>query len=175
MPEDFAEKIDAALWADKNHRMYFFKGDRFIRINPANDWRVDEGYPKPIAGNWPGWPAHFANGIDAALWGDPNGKIYFFNEHDYIRIDPDNGCNVDDCYPKPIAGNWPGWPAHFTLGIDAALWSELNQKVYVFRGAQYIRIDPSAGWNVDAGYPRWINKNWMPFPEKHEIGIGVIG
>lgn len=172
VPEEFYD-LDAALYAAKNHRIYFFKDDQYIRINPSNDWRVDANYPKPIADNWPGVEPPFAGGIDAALQSPPNEKLYFFKGSEYLRIDPDNGWQVDENYPRPIAGNWPGWPAHFLQGITAALWSETNQKIYVFRGAQYIRIDPANGWNVDPGYPRWINGNWMAFPEKHEIGLGI--
>lgn len=172
VPEEFYD-LDAATYTRKNHRVYFFKDDQYIRINPSNGWRVDADYPKPIAGNWPGVGGTFADGVDAVLESPPNDKVYFFKGNDYLRIDPNNGWQVDDGYPKPIAGNWPGWPAHFTQGIDAILWSETNQRIYAFRGTQYIRINPSNGWDVDAGYPRWINKNWMPFPEKHEIGLGI--
>ena len=96
------------MWGQPNQRIYFFKGAQYIRVDPANSWKVDPGYPKPIAGNWPGLPANFAAGIDAALWSPPNQKIYFFKGAEYVRVDPNNAWNVDPGYPKPIAGNWPG-------------------------------------------------------------------
>ena len=72
------------------------------------------GYPKPIANNWPGFPAAFAAGIDAAVvWN--NGKAYFFKGANYIRYDIKTD-KVDAGYPKPIAGAWPGL---FTSGIGA--------------------------------------------------------
>ena len=174
MPEAFYDP-DAAIYASRNHRVYFFKGDQYIRINPADQWRVEAGYPKPIAVNWPGVPDTFAQGIDAALESPTNGRIYLFRGDEYLRIDPANDWLVEDGYPKPIAGNWPGWPANFTRGIDAILWNEANRRIYAFRGTRYIRIDPANGWNVDAGYPRWINGNWMPLPEKPELGLGIQG
>lgn len=140
-------------------------GDQYIRVNPSNAWNVDPGYPKPIQGNWPGVTGTFANGLDAALWSDTTRKIYFFKGSEYLRINPSNGWNVDPGYPRSIAGNWPGFPAAFVAGIDSALWSETNQKIYCFKDAKYIRLDPNSGWNVDPGYPRWINKNWIAFPE----------
>ncbi len=164
-PADFAEGVDAALWSDKNHRIYFFKGSQYIRVNPANGWAVDPGYPKPISGNWPGVTGGFAEGLDATLWSDPTEKLYFFKGSEYLRINPNNGWNVDPGYPKPIAGNWPGFPSDFASGVDAAVWSDSNSRIYFFRKNKYIRVNPANGWNVDPGYPRWINKNWMDFPE----------
>ena len=164
-PANFAQGIDAALWSEPNQKIYFFKGNQYIRVDPNSGWNVDAGYPKPIAGNWPGFPANFARGIDAALGSKPNGKIYFFKGNQYIRVDPSTGWNVDPGYPKPIAGNWPGFPANFANGIDTAEWSESNQRIYFFKGTQYLRVNPADGWNVEGGYPRNININWrIPFP-----------
>ena len=47
--------IVAALNGQGPHigQAFFFRGNQFVRY----DWlqnRVDDGYPKPIAGNWPG-------------------------------------------------------------------------------------------------------------------------
>jgi hypothetical protein len=76
-----------------------------MRYDIAAD-KVDPGYPAAIAGNWPGFPANFAAGINAAvLWN--NGKAYFFKDTEYIRYDIATD-KMDEGYPKPIAGNWPG-------------------------------------------------------------------
>ena len=100
-----------AVW--NNGKAYFFKGTQYIRYDIKTD-RVDVGYPKPIANNWPGFPPAFAAGIDAAVvWN--NGKAYFFKGANYIRYDIKTD-KVDADYPKPIAGNWPGL---FTSGLDA--------------------------------------------------------
>lgn len=164
-PADFASGIDDVVWSQKNLRIYFFKGDQYIRVDPNNGWIVEPGYPKPIAGNWPGFPADFANGIDAAAYSKPTQKLYFFKGNQYIRVDPNNGWNVDSGYPKPIAGNWPGFPADFAAGVGAAEWADFNQRIYFFKGTRYIRVNPANSWNVDGGYPRNININWrMAFP-----------
>ena len=165
LTESFYRRMDAALWSDTNQKIYFFNGSEYIRVDPANGWRADPGYPKPIAGNWPGFPASFASSVDAALYSDANQKIYFFKGSEYIRVDPKNGWNVDPGYPKPIAGNWPGFPADFAVGVDAALWAEWNQRIYFFKGTRYLRVNPAANWSVEGGYPRDININWrIPFP-----------
>ena len=159
-PRSFGQNLDAAVWAHKNGKVYFFQGNQYVRVNPDNNWEVDNGYPKPIAGNWNGFPASFANGVDASVGNDVNNKIYFFKGNEYIRVNPNNNWNVDAGYPKPIAGNWPGFPANFTNGIDAAIWSGTNNKIYFFKDAEYIRVDPSNSWNVDLGYPKPILGNW---------------
>lgn len=115
--------------------------------------------------NWPGLTEPFYRSMDDALWSGTTTKIYFFRGSEYIRVDPNNGWNVDPGYPKPIAGNWPGFPADFANGVDTAEWADFNQRIYFFKGTRYIRVDPANNWNVEGGYPRDININWrMPFP-----------
>jgi hypothetical protein len=164
-PDDFAAGIDAAVYAKTNNRIYFFKGNQYIRVNPNDGWKVESGYPKPIAGNWSGFPTSFASGVDAALWSEKTQRVYFFKGSQYVRVNPDAGWAVEAGYPKPIAGNWPGFPADFAAGVDGALWGEDNKRVYIFKGTRYLRVNPDAGWAVEGGYPKHINKNWkMPFP-----------
>src|SRR5689334_16052762 len=56
-----------------NGKAYFFRGAEYIRYDIASD-RADPGFPKPIAGNWPGlWDRD----IDAA-YNAGAGKAYFF-------------------------------------------------------------------------------------------------
>ena len=164
-PDDFAEGVDAGIYTKTNNKIYFFRNNEYIRVDPNSGWQVDVGYPKPIAGHWSGFPAEFADGVDAALWSEPNQRIYFFKGAQYIRVNPAAGWAVESGYPKPIAGHWSGFPAEFASGVDSALWSEHNDRIYFFKGTQYIRVNPSAGWAVEAGYPKNINGNWrMPFP-----------
>jgi hypothetical protein len=59
-PAPFTSGIDAAaVW--NNGKAYFFKGKQYIRYDVATEV-TDAGYPKPIAGNWPGV---FTDGVDA--------------------------------------------------------------------------------------------------------------
>jgi hypothetical protein len=92
-----------SIWP--NGKAYFFKGAQYVRYDVKTD-KVDSGYPVPILGNWPGWPALFGSGIDAGvLWN--NGKAYYFKGSQYIRYDI-AADKVDPGYPAAIAGNWPG-------------------------------------------------------------------
>jgi hypothetical protein len=160
LPKAFRDGIDAALMRESNGKIYFFKGSQYVRMN--NDSRMDAGYPKPIAGNWKGLPAAFNQGIDAALWRESNGKIYFFKGSQYVRIGNDS--RMEAGYPRPIAGNWKGAPASFNQGIDAMLMRKGNGKIYAFKGRKYIRWSNVAN-GMDAGYPKWIHGAWMAFPK----------
>jgi hypothetical protein len=161
LPESFYKGIDAALFREDNNRLYFFKGNQYVRFG-AGSTAVDAGYPKPIAGNWPGLPASFQTGIDAALWRESNGAVYFFKGSQYVRFTKVSD-GVDAGYPTSIAGNWPGLPASFQTGIDAALMRKDNHKIYFFKNRLYVRFTKVSD-GVDPGYPAWIDRNWMPFP-----------
>ncbi|MDP1774858.1 MAG: hemopexin repeat-containing protein [Methylobacter sp.] len=152
-----------SIWP--NGKAYFFKGAQYDRYDPKAD-KVDPGYPKPIQGNWPGFPAGFEAGVNAAVvWG--NGKVYFFKGSQYIRYDI-VADKVDAGYPKPIKGNWPGlWADKIDAGV---VWP--NGKAYFFKGSKYIRYDIATD-KADAGYPRAIQGSWPGFPSSFTTGINA--
>jgi hypothetical protein len=157
LPSEFRSGIDAALYRNSNGKLYFFKGNQYIRVTGTT---VDSGYPKPISPNWKGMPADFAQGIDAAFLRESNGKIYMFKGNKYVRL---TETEVDPGYPKTISQNWPGLPSEFTTGLDAALMRRDTSQIYFFRGRKYVRYS-NVPEGIDPGYPNWIDKNWMPFP-----------
>jgi hypothetical protein len=156
LPASFNAGIDAALWRPTTGKSYFFKGSEYVRLT---DTTMDATYPKPIAGNWVGIPASFEAGIDAVMWRPSNNKIYMFKGNQYIRL---TETVMDAPYPASIASGWPGMPASFQSGIDGAFVSDAGL-MYMFRDRKYVRFTNVAS-GVDAGYPKWIDKNWMPFP-----------
>lgn len=153
----------SGIWP--NGKAYFFKGAQYIRYDPKAD-KADQGYPLPIAGHWPGFPASFSSGVNAAVvWG--NGKAYFFKGSQYLRYDI-AGDKVDQGYPLPIAGHWPGLWAN---NIDAAVvWP--NGKAYFFKGSQYTRYDVATD-KADPGYPKAISGSWPGFPANFAAGINA--
>jgi hypothetical protein len=166
MDAQFAAKLypgpvaPTSIWP--NGKAYFFKGAQYIRYDAKAD-KADAGYPLPIAGNWPGFPANFAAGVDAGVvWN--NGKVYYFKGSEYIRYDIASD-RVDLGYPAPLS-KWRGlWPDR----IDAAVvWP--NGKAYFFRGSQYIRFDIATD-KADVGYPKAIRGNWARFPARFAAGI----
>ncbi len=146
--------VDATVrW--NSSKAYFFRGNQYLRYDIATD-KVDAGYPQPISGNWPGWPATWTN-VDAVVrW--PNGKVYFFRGSQYLRYDVATD-KVDTGYPQPIAGNWPGvW----TSGVDYVV-NYNNTKAYFFKGREYVRYDIATD-KADTGYPQPIVGSWPGVP-----------
>lgn len=142
-------------------KVFMFHGNSYLGYDRGED-RLDEGYPLPIANNWPGLAEAGFDEIDAAL-NTGHGKVYFFRGGQYMRYDV-VADRADDGYPQPIANNWPGIvEAGFVDGIDAAL-NLGNGKAYFFRGNQYVRYDLAAD-RVDDGYPLLIAGSWAGFTE----------
>jgi hypothetical protein len=145
LPAQFQQNIDAALYRESNNKLYFFSDNRYVRLTGST---MDDGYPKTIAGNWRGLPRNFNNGIDAALWYQPNGKIYFFKGDEYVRM---SGSTMDPGYPRKIKNAWAipdAWS-----DIDAALMRS-NGKIYFFRRQAHIRL--SSANALDPGFPKAI-------------------
>ena len=94
LPERWDSGFDASVnWGDG--QTYLFRADEVVRFDIGED-RVGEGYPRPIARDW---PAAIADGIDAVLY--PGGRFaYFFRDDRFLRHDRDAG-TMDA--PRPIA------------------------------------------------------------------------
>ena len=140
---------------------YLFKNDVFVRVDQTTN-RVDSDV-LPMADGWTGLAdAGFTESVDAsANWG--NGKAYFFRGGSYIRYDIASD-RVDEGYPLPISGNWPGLAeAGFDGGFDTVVnWG--NGSAYFFRDGAYPRYDVQAD-AVDPGYPLGIGEQWPSFAE----------
>jgi hypothetical protein len=150
--------VDAAMLWD-NGRVYIFRGDRYQRYDIAADGDSKAHPPRPIAEHWE-FPKGWETRIDGAVnWGD--GKIYVFRGAEYLRYDI-AGEKVDAGYPKPIAGNWSGFPPSWSSGIDAAMnWG--NGHIYIFKGDQYLRYELKRGGAFDAFGPFPVAGNWSVF------------
>jgi hypothetical protein len=83
LPTSWQSGFDTAVnWG--NGKLYVFRGDSYLRYDITAD-SADPGYPRPIAGNWPGL---FAQDLTAAVY--PGGQYaYFFRGNDYQRYDVD--------------------------------------------------------------------------------------
>lgn len=100
----------------------------------------------------------------------PNGKIYVTFGPQYLRYSDTNASTVDADYPQPIAGHWGNLPAAFNNGFDAVTKLP-NGKIYVTRGAQYIRYSDANASTVDPGYPKPLAGNWGNLPPTFQTGF----
>jgi hypothetical protein len=153
-----------SIWP--NGKAYLFNGSQYVRYDPKAD-KADPGYPAPIAGNWPGFPPAFQQGVDAeVVWNHQT--VYFFKGDQYLRYNI-AADRVDPGYPVPIAGHWPGlWTDHIDAGV---VWP--NGKAYFFSGSQYIRYDIAKD-KADPGYPADIKSGWPGFPASFAAGIDDV-
>ncbi len=145
-----------------NGKVYFFKGDKYVRYSAKPDMaedlmgdRADPGYPKTIDKET--WPGLNWTDIDAVVFMG-NGKVCFFKGKEYIQYDIDAD-RADPWYPKPISDQtWPGMI--WTDGIDDVVnWG--NGKAYFFKGNEDIRYDIKDDM-ADPGYPKRVNRQTWP-------------
>ena len=148
LPGNFKLGIDAAVYNTNNNKIYFFKGDEYVRITGT---KVDVGYPKKIRGNWKGLSAKFYTGIDAAIF--RGGKVYLFKGNQYIRM---TGMKMDSGYPATLPGGWE-FPNGFHSNLDAAIAFKPTKRNFVFKGGKYIRLSDT---KMDKGYPANFPGGW---------------
>jgi hypothetical protein len=152
---------------------YYFNGGMFTKYNldtrqPFSTVDTSIYWPFPIRStntdhSWRGFPATWADGIDAAVpWGDPVTKIYFFRDGENLRYDV--ATNTVDAGPFAINRNWNNWPVSWT-GVQAAvnIGATANAAdyagTYFFRGGEYLRYDTATD-RVAPGFPKSIAADW---------------
>ncbi len=104
--------------------------------------------PTSLAWGWYGIP--FPS-VDAATEYS-QGRTYLFYKDKYIQWNYDERTILEPMSLK----DWNGVPFD---RIDAAFYWEVTQKVYLFRGTQYVRYDVATN-KTDAGYPKNIQAMW---------------
>ena len=104
------DRIDAALTVAP-HKVYFFRGAEYIRIDLPKGKTPVVGTRDLIKKRWAG--VTFDRIDTAVYWA--NSKVYLFSGDQYIRYDI-AADRVDANYPRLIKDSWPGlWES----GINA--------------------------------------------------------
>ncbi|MCA9700823.1 MAG: hypothetical protein KC431_25065, partial [Myxococcales bacterium] len=132
------DRIDAAFTMprapgdERADKLFLLRRDEVVRIDLAGE-KVDAGYPRKIAEEWPG--VAFEK-VDAVVAPGPE-ALFFFAGNKYSRFNLDSGA-LDPGYPDLVPRRWLG--VTFDR-IDAATnWHD--GKIYFFRGDHCIRYDP---------------------------------
>jgi DNA-binding transcriptional MerR regulator len=153
---------------------YIFSGHQYYRYSKDNYARVDEGYPKNIAGNWGGLTK-----VDAAFVMD--GKTWLFGPYPssgvtgaplngYVCYSSKDYTKADEGFPKEVNDNW--WNLPFSLieqdgGFtkpDATLTAS-DGNTYLFSGKRYIYFEKNERW---WSKPKNITEKWAGLPDNFE-------
>ncbi|XP_040203581.1 matrix metalloproteinase-17 isoform X2 [Rana temporaria] len=139
------DSIDAIYERRTDHKIVFFKGDRYWVFKDNN---VEEGYPRPITefGLPPG-------GVDAAFSWSHIDKTYFFRENLFWSYS-EREHRMDDGYPMETT-LWKGIP---TTLDDAMAWSDGS--AYFFRGKEYWKVLDNK-MEAEQGYPQITARDWL--------------
>jgi hypothetical protein len=155
-----------------NGKLFFFKGDEYLRYDLATDMAdtATPSYPRNTAAWWPGlWDA----GVDAVSeLGD--GRLVFFNGPDFAQYDIARDA-VDPGFPRPIAARWP---ALGDGGVDAALLVTGNdggRELQLFQGASVARFTPDSGeaLGMPPASALWPGLDPQPVDAVVEVGTNV--
>lgn len=138
LPAAFAGGFDAALAVPADDPwVMVFRGGQCLRLHPVDG---SVGQVGSIDGQYPGLPAGFAAGIDAALPSATAGEAYFFKGGQCVRYDLRSAMPVET---KSLADTWQGLSAKapaFVNGISAAAVNPVTGKAFFFKGSQFVRV-----------------------------------
>nr|WP_062339390.1 hemopexin repeat-containing protein [Herbidospora sakaeratensis] len=208
---DFTTGAVEAAHVDDDGRTYLFSGDQYVRYSSTDFSRVDEGFPRP-AEEFGELPETSFDGSPDLPEGPPD-TVYSDETGVYALIGrmvvkhgqslEQRDAYADDGYPVLIADHFPGVPAEFEIGVDAAFRDDdgvthlfkdgrtvaldgtaqvvattgrwgvhtpltkvdaafvgLDGFTYLFGGEDYVRYSGSDYTRADLGYPRPIAPDW---------------
>ncbi|GAA0985505.1 hypothetical protein GCM10009555_061050 [Acrocarpospora macrocephala] len=153
-----------AAHVDADGRTYLFSGDQYVRYSSTDFSRVDEGFPRPAEefGELPetsfdGSP-DLPEGPPDTVYADASG-VYALIGRMVVKhgqsLEHADGY-ADDGYPVPIATHFPGVPAEFEIGVQAAFRDD-DGVMHLFKDGRTVALRAGAhdGAQVVATTDRW--------------------
>jgi len=160
------KRVTAALTRASGGATYLFYSDgSYARTSKNRSSGIDSGYPAALPGGWGGIATNWFNNIDAALPYQSTTQGYMWSGGDYLKL---NDTRVQSGYPKNMPGGWKNMPSQWQGHVDAAIYYPANEKHYMFKGNEYIRL---TGVTVDTGYPAKLPGGWRGMPSHFASGI----
>uniref|UniRef100_A0A452V7F4 Membrane-type matrix metalloproteinase 1 n=1 Tax=Ursus maritimus TaxID=29073 RepID=A0A452V7F4_URSMA len=138
----------SAAYERQDGRFVFFKGN------------LEPGYPQPLTSYGLGIPY---DRIDTAIWWEPTGHTFFFQEDRYWRFNEETQ-RGDPGYPKPISV-WQGIPT----SPKGAFLSNDAAYTYFYKGTKYWIFDNDR-LRMEPGYPKSILRDFMGCQEHVDTG-----
>jgi hypothetical protein len=161
--------------------IWLFRGENCLRFNIATG-QFEQG-PDQIGKSLGkgSWPALFASGIDAAVWGGPEFPYiaYFFKESQYARLNLGPASGLIDVAPRAITMDFKSaqgvW---FANGCDAALHDpriKYKGMLHIFKGSEYMRHDLNSGGRAAGPVPITQEFTQLPAPFSQKVDIAFYG
>ncbi|MEU6778308.1 hemopexin repeat-containing protein [Nonomuraea angiospora] len=123
----------------------------YVRYSTRDYTTPDEGFPKPLAGNWLNLPDSFT-AIDSVFTGH-DGQTYLFSGDRFVVFDNRHRWWSE---PKSLVADWDSMPFG---GVDAA-FAGRDGKTYVFWRDQYARFSGAGYTELDDRYPAATASYW---------------
>lgn len=139
LSDDWIRDIDASFYNPIENKVYLFNQNKMTRFTP-NSTALDKGYPMIISDWIENLSSYWKHGyIDAAFFNPTNKRICLFKGDEYLEVST-NG-KVIKGFPQKIRNVFTNWPFEWGSGdIDAAHYSNIDQKIYLYRNRQFIRL-----------------------------------
>ncbi|WP_436762963.1 hemopexin repeat-containing protein [Streptosporangium sp. V21-05] len=95
-----------AAFTSRDGDLYVFCGGQYARYRMTRLKTVEDGYPRPVAGDWGNLPEAFDAGPDAAF--SFEGRAYLCRDTEHVRYSGDRYDTPDRTYPQPWRHRWSG-------------------------------------------------------------------
>ncbi|MEU8385598.1 neuraminidase-like domain-containing protein, partial [Streptosporangium sp. NPDC048865] len=95
-----------AAFTSRDGDLYVFCGGQYARYRMTRLKAVEDGYPRPVAGDWGNLPEAFDAGPDAAF--SFEGRAYLCRGAEHVRYSGDRYDTPDRTYPQPFRHRWSG-------------------------------------------------------------------
>lgn len=164
----FMSKIDAAVYIAHLDQLFVFNEDHYLRYS---DMYVgyDENYPAPTSAGFKGVPLEFKVPAEAVLYLDQVNMTLFISGGKCIAWANDETTQI-----HPLEDIFPNMPPDFYEGLDAAVWMEDDNRIYFFKGDQFVAFKPLVGSSPVLGPLAIGGGHWPGLPSHFQSDVDAV-